>query len=208
MPDHVFIDSNVIANWILILERLKLKKEGEEDKKLLKEFHKKIQNSYSLLEKIKENQCGTCQFFTSQFALCEVYNVIGMEYKSRKLSKKRVPFRYWIRMMRDIKLKDEQFPEINRSLIEFVNTFLNPNDLKMNRAERYNQDNVGRLLWIYNCNTHDGVLIAQALYGNCNYFITEDNNLVKNMKNNKLGIKVCHCETFLGRFHKYKLIIE
>ena len=63
--------------------------------------------------------------------------------------------------------------------------------------EQYKQDNIGRLLWIYNCNTHDGVLIAQALNRKCNYFITEDERLIKNMKNNKLGIKVCHCETFL-----------
>ena len=197
MTNHAFIDSNIIANWILISERLKLKKE-EQDKKLLKEFHKKIQNSYSLLEKIKDNEYRTCQFFTSQFALCEVYNVMGLEYKSRKLSEKRIPFRYWVKMMRDIKLKDKQFPEIDKSLIEFVNTFLNPNDLKIGRAERYEQDSVGRLLWIYNCDTHDGVLVAQALNRNCNYFITEDDRLIKNMKNNKLGIKVYHCQTFLG----------
>jgi len=126
-----------------------------------------------------------------------VYNVIGTEYKSRKLYEKGIPFRYWARMMEEIKLKDEHFSEIDKSLRNFVNIFLNNNNLKIHRAERYKQDDVGKLLWIYNCDTHDGVLIAQAKYKKCDYFITEDHRLVSKMRNNKLGIKVCHCETFL-----------
>jgi hypothetical protein len=198
MTNHVFIDSNIIANWIIISEAMKLKK-GTADKIKLDDFHKKIQNSYILLEKIKENKYEneTCQFFTSKFSLCEVYNVIGTEFKSRKLFEKNIPFRYWMSMLKKMKLKNEQFPEIDTSLKGFTSTFLNPNDLKMHPAESYKQDNVGRLLWIYNCNTHDGMLIAQAIDGNCNYFISEDEELIKNMKYNHFGIKVCHCETFL-----------
>lgn len=191
-----FIDSNVIANWIIISEALKLEKE-KKPKNVLKEFHKKIQNSYFLLEKIKDNLFENCVFFTSQFALCEVYNVIGTEFKSRNLAKKRIPYRYWPSMLRQIKLKDEHFPEIDKSLKDFVNIFLNKEDYKIYRAELYSQDDVGHLLWICNCNTHDGLLIAQAKYYNCKYFITEDKNLVENMRKKKFGIKVCHCETFL-----------
>jgi len=198
MTNRVFIDSNIIANWIIISEAIKLTKETK-DKIELNDFHKKIQNSYLLLEKIKENKYEneSVQFFTSQFSLCEVYNVIGTEFKARKLFEKNIPFRYWTSMIKKIKLKNEQFPEINKSLDGFANTFLNPNNLKMNEVDTYKKDNVGRLLWIYNCNTHDGVLIAQAINKKCNYFITEDEELIKNMKNNHLGIKVYHCDTFI-----------
>jgi hypothetical protein len=113
--DRVFIDANVIANWVIVSEALKQKEENT-GKKLLKDLHKKIQNSYFLLEKVKESDGKTCIFYTSQFALCEVYNVIGTEYKSRKLFEKRVPFRYWGIMLKEIKLKDKHFVEIEKNI--------------------------------------------------------------------------------------------
>jgi hypothetical protein len=79
-----FIDSNVIANWIMIDGRYrdinKIKDESEKKEELTK-FKKEIKKypyqkaSYDFLEKIRENTFGHL-FFVSELVFNEVISVI------------------------------------------------------------------------------------------------------------------------------------
>jgi len=189
-----FIDSNIIANHIIVSQALKYI-DNEKRVKLLNELHKKIQNSYFLLEKIKNNAITDFDFYTSKLVFCEVYSVIGTEQKLKVLSKKQIPFKYWSSMINDIKLDTKILSEINQAISEFTKIFLRKKLLK--NAKDYSQIDVGKLLWEYNCTNFDGLLIAQAIFSNCDYFVTEDGRLIELMKKNTMNIKICHCQTIL-----------
>ncbi|MDG6219115.1 MAG: hypothetical protein QCI00_06715, partial [Candidatus Thermoplasmatota archaeon] len=96
-----FLDSNVIANWIIVSSALKIKEPIEEKakKNLLNELSTPIKKSFQLLEKIKNVKLSANIFFTSNIALSEVFSVIGDEWRAKTLYKKGIPMRYWGNMI-------------------------------------------------------------------------------------------------------------
>ena len=53
------------------------------------------------------------------------------------------------------------------------------------------------------CNTHDAIILAQAIKGNCNYFITEDKRLRDSLKKmEEFDIKLYPSDRYLREIYK------
>jgi len=90
MP-KVFIDANVIANWILIGSSIDRLEELRNDK-ILNERFRAFSYSYVLIEALKEE--NTYEAVTSTLALGEVYHVLYNEVLSLKMYRSGIPLLY------------------------------------------------------------------------------------------------------------------
>lgn len=179
--EPTFVDANVMANWIIVSSALKEKGITLEDEKnkLLKKLSTPIRSSYSLLEKIKNEDVMKNTFFTSDIAFSEIFSVIGDEYRAKVLHGDGVPMRYWSSMMYNVDLPEHYLIQINSEINDFYNVFLID---KIVRKSNFDLSAVGELVFLYKCNTHDALLIAESLKVNCKYFVTEDQRLRNNLK--------------------------
>lgn len=186
-----FIDSNVIANWIIVSSGLKTKKDisEREVEELFAELSIPVANSYYLLEKIKNENIEKFGFYTSHIAYSEVFSVIGDEYRSRLLSQKGVPIRYWTNMINEIVLPEKYIEQIYEEINNFEKIFFDSKKFGW-ALDIYNPD-IGFFIFNCKCNTHDAIILSGALMEKCKYFITEDERLrsrLKKMKYNKIKL--------------------
>ena len=168
---------------------------------MLDELKTYMRESYFLLEKIKNEEIGLMHFWTSRIVISEVFSVIGGEFRSNILLEKGVPLRYWIKMIDDTEIPEEDVVQIQEEIDSFVKIFFNTN--KIYPLQEFNSDDVGILIWGYNCDTHDALVLAQAIKGKCKYFITEDQRLRRRLKNmNEFDIKLYPSDRYLREIFK------
>ena len=187
--ESTFIDSNVIANWIIVSSGLKTKENISvgETEELLSELSSPVVNSYYLLEKIKNEKIENFCFYTSHIAYSEVFSVIGDEYRARLLSQKGVPVRYWTNMINEVVLPEKYIEQIYKEIKNFIELFFESK--KFAWALDISNRDVGFFIFNCKCNTHDAIILSGALMEKCKYFITEDERLrsrLKKMKYNKI----------------------
>ena len=224
---RAFIDSNVIANWILVNGRVnELKKKIKIKEQMTKEINKllnkypKLKPSYKLLEIIRTNELKEYTFIVSDLVIAEIYNVICEEGKAKKLHSNGIPFRYWPKYIYKIKLNIYDEIEIIDEIIKFVEIFIGI-EKPINKIKHLERLKKPKKTWseesiLYDfgifsgailklrCETYDALLFAQAFSEKCKYFVTEDSNLRKQLKKHKGKTKVVSAQYFLRDILKIK----
>jgi len=203
-PNTAFIDTNVIVNWLIVSSALKTKGaiSEKEKKKLLKNLKNKVKKSYDLLEKIRTGNEKKITFYISYTEWSEIFSGIGMEYRSRILKEKGVPLRYWTSMIYDIKLFDKDLDEILKEINSFYIEFIETHKIEETFDQAPLMD-IGNLIWKYKCSTQDALILSQAITERCQYFISEDQRLRRQLKNNKdFKIKLYPSDRYLREIFK------
>lgn len=174
---------------MIVHSTLELITEDMKKKEILEDLDSYVKNSYLLIEKIKNTEIKSRQFFISGIVFSEVFSVIGDQYRLEYLKKRNIPVRYWIKMINDVKIPDEYLVQIQEEIDRFYKIFFKTK--KIFEIDEFYFDDAGLLIWIYKCNTHDALVLAQAIHGKCDYFITEDRRLrdkLRNMKEYKIKL--------------------
>ena len=207
-----FIDSNVIANWIMIDGRyMDINKIEDENKKQaeLTKFKEEIKKypyqkaSYDFLEKFREDTFGHL-FFVSELVFNEVLSVILEEYVARKLISQKIPIRFWSKRWNTYKKRTRLSNRDGRDIVDgknhFTHTFLDT-DLIKRAKEEYDEQTIVDLIITYKQDTHDSSIVAIAVANKCEYLITEDKRLRKELKDKKFErIKLIASDTFKLEF--------
>ena len=105
-----FIDSNILANYIILKNITKAKKIN-----MMSAKYSRFKDSYDLVRKILSISNNRC-FFNSLLSRTELYCAVLDEYKVRKLFLEGVPLGSWQRMKKDIEVTKEEMKEIKKSL--------------------------------------------------------------------------------------------
>lgn len=120
--ETIFLDSNVIANWILIKDFAKRFEELKDDK-ILQERLRSISYSYALIEALIE----TSEYYvkSSNLALAEVFHVVYNEIVSLKMYRLGIPLTLWskLRVKHDLS-KEEKFL-VREVVSKYLKTFRN-----------------------------------------------------------------------------------
>ncbi|MCD6171296.1 MAG: hypothetical protein J7J36_02615 [Thermoplasmata archaeon] len=103
--EKIFLDSNVIANWILIKDSAKKFKEFK-DEKILRKRLENISYSYTLIEALMNTD--EYEVETSNLAIGEVYHVIYNEILSLKMYRLGIPLTLWSKMREKQKLTETE----------------------------------------------------------------------------------------------------
>ena len=105
--ETIFLDSNVIANWVLIKDFAERFEELKDDR-ILRERLRVISYSYTLIEALIET--GDYYVKSSNLALAEVFHVVYNEVVSLKMYKLGIPLTLWskLRTKHDLS-KEEKF---------------------------------------------------------------------------------------------------
>jgi predicted nucleic acid-binding protein len=183
--EATFLDANVIANWIIVSSGLKEKGDisVEETNVLLNKLSTPVRKSFRLLEKIQNESIPKNVLFTSNIVVAETFSVIGNEYRCRILRKDGIPIRYWFNMMHVVDLSKEYKLQIQEEINELFRLFFR--NKKISRKSDFNLNDVANLVISYKCNSHDAMIMAQAIKQNCKYFITEDQRLIAKLKKSR-----------------------
>jgi predicted nucleic acid-binding protein len=181
-----FLDSVIIADWILITKML------AENIKISEKTYKryrKVIDSYHLLEFIKNKNKETI-FFTSQLCVSEVMSVIVDEFKLKVLYEDAVPMKYWYLQKNEIEMGGERIKEISDAISQFLTVFVSSNKIEMSVSlpDYSSFGNTFSAMVDNNLNTHDSILIAEAISNGCSYFVTRDTALIKVRRYNTLQI--------------------
>jgi len=208
---RAFIDSNVIANWILVNARYreinKIEDETESEKEL-KRFEEKLKkypyqkNSYDFLQHLSKNKHNYV-FFVSQLVLNEVFSVILEEYVAKKLIAEGIPIRFWSKDWKQYKektqLPNEYSVDIVNGINNFIDTFLD--EPIIYAKEKYDRKSIVEFIIGFKCDTHDASICAIAIANKCKYLITEDSRLRDQLKKCEI-IKLMSSEEFRLKFFK------
>lgn len=213
---NVFIDSNVIANWIVIDGWYReVTDEGKKQERLTR-FNEEIKkysyqkSSYEFLEKLKINTFGH-SFFVSELVLNEVTSVILEEYVSRRLISQGIPIRFWTKQWNkykeDVKLEKEDEESIKNGIRHFIDAFIgtkNGNAANIIRRvkEKYDRETIFELIISYKVDSHDSSIAGIAVANECEYLITEDKRLIEKLNKNFKKIKLIRSEDFRLKFLK------
>lgn len=170
---RVFIDANVIANWILISSSIGRLEELKEDK-ILNDRFKAFSYSYVLIEALKEN--NIYEAVTSILALGEVYHVLYNEVLSLKMYRSGIPLTLWSKLRNKNDLTEDEksiFWDTVRSYLDELKSFIAVIDDKVD-SEVY-----PKLVLDYGLRPHDAILLTTAVLNGCSWFITNDNEIIQ-----------------------------
>ncbi len=186
MPDRFFIDSSVMANYLLI-KLLAIDEKIPNDRIKEEVFKEKITpglkraySSYELIEKIKELKKPK-MFFTSSLALSETISVVYDNYILSHMKKERIPIKYFFQYKEYIRMPSRYLSRVAKEAISFY--------LEIKNKITFTEDSfiqlVTELISKFKCDTHDSFLLGQAWRKKCNYFVTTDKRLKDKLKKRK-----------------------
>ena len=177
-----FIDANVIANWLLVTLDINDHEDSGKYFKDIKKEYSKAYYSYLLLKSIYDNKTNNhhLHFFTSSLAVSEVISVIHEKYLLDYLYKKGVSFKYWSKYKNKIPLNKKDLDLISLNIIKNFYIVFVPKIIKLSN-DTILQHTID-LIINKKCETPDAFLVSQSITNKCDYFITEDGILKKNLK--------------------------
>lgn len=177
MP-KVFIDANVIANWILISSSISRLEELKDDK-ILNERFKAFSYSYVLIEALKEDD--SYEALTSTLALGEVYHVLYNEVIALKLYRSGIPLTLWSKLRNKNDLTEDEksiFWDTVRSHLNELRSFI------FVVGDNVDNEIYPKLVLDYGLRPHDAILLTTAIKNECGWFITNDSEII-NMNKEK-----------------------
>lgn len=196
-----FIDSNILANFIILNSIIKTKKIN-----VMSTKYSRFKESYNLVKKIlliKNNKF----FFNSILSRTELYCAVLDEYKIRKLFLEGVPLSTWQRMKNDIFISKEEINDIKKAVSTFIEENLSQEGSDREKGaiesllDPYDFNHIADLVFNNGLRTHDAILISTAVNNGLNFFVTSDSSI----KNKIKGIEVIKPKTALEKIKKMKL---
>ena len=169
----VFIDVNVIANWILINSSINRLEELKYDK-ILNERFKAFSYSYVLIEALKED--SVYEAVTSTLVLGEVYHVLYNEVLSLKMCRSGIPLMLWSKLRSKNDLTEDEksiFWDTVRSHLNELKSFIAMID------DKVNDEVYPKLVLDYGLHPHDVIILTTAVLNGCKWFITNDNEIIQ-----------------------------
>lgn len=179
----VFIDANVIANWILISSSANRLEELKDDK-ILSERFRAFSYSYVLIEALKED--NTYEAVTSTLALGEVYHVLYNEVLSLKMYRSGIPLTLWSKLRNKNDLTEDEksiFWDTVRSHLNELKSFIAVID------DNVDNEVYPKLVLDYGLRPHDAILLTTAVLNECKWFITNDSEIIQLNKRKPKGKK-------------------
>ena len=180
----VFIDSNVLANWMLLDGAAQKAKQSPERLQEIQERAGRKWPSFQLLEELRRignppSFISSFKFGTSAFAIAETSHVILQEYIAGSLYKKGIPFAYWESFSKQEQLSKRDQEDLISQLDHLLETFFNPEHQILYRMDGMTTDftTVSILVTSFRLSTTDAFLVSQATKRGCDYFLTEDKPL-------------------------------
>ncbi|AEA47898.1 PIN domain-containing protein [Archaeoglobus veneficus] len=171
--EAIFLDSNVIANWILIKDFAQ-KFEELKDDKILNQRLENISYSYTLVEALLETD--DYQAKVSNLTLAEVSHVLYNEILSLKMYRLGIPLTLWSKLRGKHDLtKEEKF-----LVKETIAKYLGELKSKVRVVNDTIDDEIyPKLILEYKLRTHDAILLTTAIFNECSWFITNDREIVE-----------------------------
>lgn len=172
MP-KVFIDANIIANWILISSSANRVEELKDDK-ILSERFRTFSYSYVLIEALKEE--NTYEAVTSILALGEVYHVLYNEVLSLKMYRSGIPLTLWSKLRSKNDLTEDEksiFWDTVRNHLNELKSFIAVID------DKVDDEIYPKLVLDYGLRPHDAILLTTAILNECEWFITNDSEIIQ-----------------------------
>lgn len=189
----MFLDANVIADWILVKKR-RTSIDLEEDS-VLSERYRNLGFSYNLIERL---QSLKLEKYTSQLAIGEIFSVIYDDAINLKLYMKGFPTVTWNRLgiREKEKLNEEEAYGIYKGIMErFDELFLFVEILD----DVFDLEILSHLVLIRGIRTHDAILLTTAIFNEIDYFVTRDERLARKMRGskNQFGLSILSPKTLL-----------
>src|SRR3989344_1549423 len=200
----IFLDANVIADWMLVKLSLKNLNNPKKRQTLAKFMEKipKAYHSYKILEFVRKHHPDYF-FYTSDLALMEVVSVIFEKYVIDEMVNNGISFKYFGKYRDEIKLPQDARREIHYEIFNFRELFVK--NEKINLANDISYHVCKYLISRYNLRTPDAFLISQANKCKCKEFISSDDKLSQMLKRyNK--IKIVKPKTFYDELCIKRLI--
>jgi len=184
----IFFDANVIADWMIVSPKIIGIKNSERNAKL-EELWKKYtapKISFEILELLRYKIIKSFNFFTSDLALAEVGDVIFKEIRSDDLKNKGIAYRYIPRMIKKLVLSEDEINNIMNQMSLFRKIFINKNSISKNKIKIHKRLIEPRLplylTSLFRIETYDAYLISQAFDAGCDFFVTKEEDLRKEVK--------------------------
>lgn len=185
-----FLDTNVLADWIIVNEELERKKGIDEKTNYLEDVIGKLRPtalfSYLLLETINANdKIEDFEFITSNLAIAETIAVTYERYVAEDLFKMLMPIKY-LPMIKREHNNPKVFDIHKETFLAFKQKFLESNKVKL--TEKLDILQIIELITQHKIDTYDAFLISQARELPCEFFITGDGRIDNNNKKDKLPL--------------------
>lgn len=198
----IFLDANVLANWIL----LKNKGTNNVSSPILKERFKKIGISFELVQEILNWMEKTREKIgiTSQFVLAEIFGVLHDDAINMKLFREAIPTASWYwASIRDKKaLSEDEAAEIYFSVLQRFDELFS--DIVIVEDE-FNLEYIGYFILDLGLKPADSILLTTAIENKATHFATADIRLIDLFKKDeKFDIVVQNPKSILDSLKKYK----
>ena len=176
---NAFIDASVLADWIIVKLDYKSKKRDSQVILNYKSRNHRAYCSYQIIENIR-TKIQDYNFYVSHLSLMEVISVIFEKYIIDEMTRNSISLKYFWKYRNDIKLPDEVIREIYKEIRSFYKVFISKNKIRLTNELNHNQ--CKHLICRYNLQTHDAILLSEAYFVNCEYFLTNDHHLIQSIR--------------------------
>ena len=171
----VFIDSNIVVDWLLI-RRVGFRRKVRRG--LLQKRLEKMYDSYLLVQGVLNQQYPDVTFITSILAINEVFHAIHEEQLYKKLYLEGAPFVTWPRYRDSVELGEEEESELLDYVLDNINDLFKEDLIKLVDDHNDDLELCAYITVKFRLRTQDAILVATALQENCNYFTTRDTDLL------------------------------
>jgi predicted nucleic acid-binding protein len=194
-----FIDSNIIADWMLFDAIRETKGQGAVD--TIREEQQSSYSAYRLLEELRKNKTVPLfyQWVTSQFAQAETMTVILEGYAERRLAAKTgAPSSYMSKqLLRRLKFEEQDIREFFSQLERFRYEFIfGHGSIVQLVSDSYHLQDIIELVALSRLDTSDAFLVSTAISNQCDCFLTRDGALIRTLKKSS-KIKPVHPQGLL-----------
>jgi len=202
--DTGFLDSNVLANWMLLDAQIRLGPVSAS--KLLNRLVKQ-KPSYLLLERVRKDNKLKGILSTSGFAFAEVISVLFEQYIQTRMYNQGIPLKYWERERRRERLSLADRTDMAQQIRHLQKEFFDIEDMRIAYVDDdYRFDDVVRLITYHRIDQYDAILLSTAVGSGCDYFITEDMRLRESLpkfeRNRHEAVGMISPQRYLGLIDK------
>ena len=174
----VFIDTSTIVHWVVI------KKMKEERGEKTVEKYRKLQQSYTFIEKVLREEFNGAEFYMSCLTLAEMTKALVDFIVYEKMRIDGVAAIYWGRYFKDYLLTNEEFGSFVEGVIEATNIL--EKGLNVIEDEVFDLEYYPYFVARGGLSAHDAVLLMTAIKHGMNYFVTMDRDFHELLKDRRL----------------------
>ena len=194
----IFLDANVIANWIL----LKNKNLNNVSSPILKERFRQLGYSFELIQEILEwkEKVG----ITSQLVLVEIFGVLHDDAINMKLFREAIPTSswYWVSIRNKISLSRDEAAEMYYGVMQRFEELFSKIEIV---EDEFNLEYISHFILNIGLKPADSVLLTTAIVNGVTHFATTDIRLIElTKKDKKFDIVIQSPKWILDSFKKYK----